>query len=98
MSTNGGSDHGVGNDTELDLEAIIDGLRGGDLSGVFTVAVRLGGHIAAHPDAAAHGRDTFVHEVVLALADLAVAPGGGDQTADRLLAAAINRACLTLSA
>lgn len=98
MGTNASSDHGVDNDTDLDLEAIVDGLRGGDLSAVFTGAVRLGGRIAEHPAASAHGRDTFVHEVVLSLADLAVAPGGADRTADRLLAEAIDRACLTLSA
>lgn len=95
MTSNGGADHGVGNDTDTDLEQIVAGLRGGDLSFVFTLATRLGARLAAQAGPSPRGPDVFVHEVALELAGLASAPETADRCAAALLDEAIERACLT---
>lgn len=95
MTSNGGADHGVGNDTDTDLDEVVAGLRGGDLSFVFTLATRLGARIAAQAACGPLGADPFVHAVALELAALAAAPERAGTAADALLAEAIERACLT---
>lgn len=91
MGSNGGVDDGA------ELQRMVEGLRTGDLSFVFALAVRFGSMIVAHPSIAdglaaqPTSRDRVVHEVVLALAELARSSAAGDRTAERLLADAIDR-------
>ncbi len=100
MASNGGADDGA------ELERMVDGLRHGDLSFVFSLAVRFGATILAHPSLPPdlvervgrrdqpEGSDRVVHEVVLALADLARSPAVADRAAEDLLADAIERVVL----